>query len=169
MTDLNAWNSMGEGAKKPNEPSLADLGLDEPVSFSKVLPPVESQYREPKAARSSTTPKPSLPPPPTVSPVKSSVDGASHEKPGLRHLISGWLLVILGFAIVSYFGIYETVVKTEGEVRNGYKYSGTFVHNTGLQQNRLLGFMSGLTSLLLGSISLGIGEILNRLQEIRIK
>jgi len=156
-------------AKKPDEPSLADLGLDEPVSLSKVPPPVESQYREPKAARSSTTPNPSLPPPPTVPPVNSSVDGALPSNQSLRYLISGWLLVALGFVIVIYFGNYETTVRAEPRWEDYRRIEGAFFHNTGLQQNRQLGFMSGLMSILLGSISLAVGEILNRLQVIRIK
>jgi hypothetical protein len=144
-------------AKKPAEPSLAELGLDEPVSPS-TAPVVTPQSREPKANANSRTN-----PPPTESSVKSSstiaassnLSGDSKARviktsPMYGLLFTGTALLILGSAELIWYGSMETTVE---EQLSGVTQR---IYNTGLQQQQLIGFIAGVASWLGGLLTLVI-------------
>ena len=150
-------------AKKPSEPSLADLGLDDPVPLSKVLPPIESKYRKPKVEDATSTVQTPLAseggnPSPKSYRVSPSFDRQwkgfwtltppkyANWKPEVSIKMLGVVLVSVGIALLIGFGVlYDTTVDADGFGK---------LHNIGLQQNRLLGFVGGIAAILLGGVLL---------------
>ena len=149
-------------AKKPDEPSLADLGLDGP---SKIVNKPASKGVE--ADPTNEAPQRAASPP--VSPPKRPVAQNENGRPTPTATILGWIFVSLGLGLIFYFGfVYDTTLQAEPQWdSSGRRIEGDFYHNAGLQDNRLLGFLSGLSLVMVGSISIALGAILNALRETR--
>lgn len=137
--------------KKTVEPSLADLGLDEPILPAKApaptkVPPVRSlplndlglaPYPEPKMPDS----KPLANPPLTVPSVANPMIGL---------VFTGCFFLIFGMVQIILFGFMDTTIE---EQINGVTQR---IYNTGLQQEQLLGFHAGLAACLTGVLTLVI-------------
>ena len=112
-----------------NEPTLKDLGLDDPVT-------------PPKLA---TTPTPASRPQVQHRPVARTTPPRVVNRPPVA-LDAGWLVMFVGAVVTAFFVfVYDT---TSGEV-----------YNVGLQQNRLIGTLLGIAIAGAGVFAVGLSSV----------